>query len=115
MEKRIVIYNLSLFFILMLCCTGALAETCVWEPASGDVTGYRLYYSKENGNFSTNVDVGNVTRYSLDALPLKEGITYYFAVTAYNAISETAFSQSAVWTPPDTTPPIPPTGLRGKD
>ncbi len=48
-----------------------------------DLAGYRIHYGTSSGNYSQNINVGNVSTYTLDNLP--EGFSYYFATTAYDA------------------------------
>lgn len=50
--------------------------------ALSDLAGYKVYYGTASGSYSSSVNVGNVTSYSLS---LPDGLTYYFAVTAYNS------------------------------
>ncbi len=47
-----------------------------------DLKGYKVYYGTESNNYSENIDVGNVTNYTVSNL--SDGTTYYFAVTAYD-------------------------------
>ncbi|MCU0835793.1 MAG: hypothetical protein MUC77_15380 [Chromatiaceae bacterium] len=61
----------------------AQAVTLAWNPsASPNVGGYLLYYGLGRGQYTTVVDVGNQTRYTV--LDLEDGVIYYFAVTAYD-------------------------------
>lgn len=46
-----------------------------------EVAGYKIHYGSSSGNYSTVIDVGNVTSYTVDALTAG---TYYFSVTAYD-------------------------------
>jgi hypothetical protein len=67
--------------------TPALAASTVtlsWDKSpSRAVKGYRLHYGTASGSYSTTVDVGNVTTYTISNLVAKK--RYYFVVTAYNA------------------------------
>lgn len=55
-----------------------------------DLAGYRVYYGLVPGNYSTNIDVGNVLA-KVVVLPFDT--LYYFAVTAYDTGgNESAFS-----------------------
>jgi Fibronectin type III domain len=61
--------------------------TLTWNASvSTDVIGYRVRYSTHSGQYSEVLDVGNHT--SADIPNLVDGTTYYFIVTAYNAIGE---------------------------
>lgn len=70
-----------------------------WDPPTTntdgtlltDLAGHKIYYGTSAGNYTNTLDVGNRTTYQLGSLT--DGITYYFAVTAYNIYgSESAFS-----------------------
>ncbi len=90
------------------------APSLQWEASTGEVDGYRIYYGTSHGNFFMNKDVGNRTLYSLSALSLQRGTTYYFVVAAYNGAGESDPSNEVSWTvPADSTPPAPPQGLTG--
>jgi len=47
-----------------------------------DLAGYKIYYGLNSGNYTSNINAGNVTTYQVNSLT--EGATYYFAVTAYD-------------------------------
>jgi Domain of unknown function (DUF4082)/Bacterial Ig domain/Bacterial Ig-like domain (group 2)/Fibronectin type III domain len=76
--------------------------TLAWNASpSSDVTGYRVYYGASSGNYSNSVVVGNVTTNTVPGLA--SGATYFFAVTAYNAIGlESLFSNEIGYTVPST-------------
>lgn len=65
--------------------------TLTWDPATDDtgVTGYNVYsglssVSEDGGSYTFgSKDVGDTTTYAVDSL--SNGVTYYFAVTAYDA------------------------------
>ena len=65
--------------------------TLTWDPATDDtgVAGYYVYsglssVSEDGGSYTfDSKDVGDVTTYVFDSL--SNGVTYYFAVTAYDA------------------------------
>jgi len=80
----------------------------VWDPSSGEVSGYRIYYGLAPGSHPNSYDVGNVTEYPLTSLPLEEKQTYYFVTRAYNAAGESGDSNEVSWTVPDMTAPVPP-------
>jgi len=61
-----------------------------WDPPTqnedgtflSDLAGYTIYYGTASGDYSNNINVGNVTTYQVNNLA--DGYTYYFVVTAYN-------------------------------
>lgn len=73
---------LFLFLLFSVFSVRANRVTLAWDP-SDDATGYRLYWGTASRNYTQNVDVGNVTSYTVPLLV--NTITYYFAVTAYDA------------------------------
>lgn len=57
--------------------------TLAWDPnTEPEIAGYKLYFGKTSRNYLESVDIGNATRYTL--MNLTDGVTYYFAVTAYD-------------------------------
>lgn len=87
------------------------AATLVWDSSSGTVDGYKVYYGTSASNPSSSVNVGNVTQYSIDALPLSENVQYFLSVSAFNTAGESAPCAPVAYSPADTTPPTPPVGL----
>jgi len=64
-----------------------------------DLAGYRVYYGTSSGNYSQNIDAGNVTTYTV--ANLTDGLTYYFATTAYDAGgNESGYSNEVIKTVP---------------
>lgn len=54
-----------------------------WSPvADPDVAGYKIYYGTTSGQYSGNVDTGNVTSFTLGSLA--DCSRYYIAVKAYD-------------------------------
>src|SRR5262249_9224941 len=97
----------QLFAILILITLlGALSSpgqsvqnvTLAWNPSPDSVAGYKLYYGTASHNYTNVIDVGNVT---VDMVPnLLAGVTYYFAVTAYDSSAmESGFSNEISFTP----------------
>ena len=72
-----------------------------WTPPSSNggsaVTGYKLYRSTASGAETLLVTLGNVTSYSDGGLA--NGTTYYYKVTAVNALGESALSGEQLATP----------------
>ena len=56
-----------------------------------DLAAYKIYFGTSSGNYTQNIDVGNVTSYTVTNL--STGTAYYFATTAYDASNnESSFS-----------------------
>jgi PKD repeat protein len=90
------------FLLMLLFTLRAVAgqATLAWDPSTDPkVTGYMLYYGQASGSYTTAVDVGNVTTYTV--FNLTEGRTYYYAVKARDAAGiESAFSNQVSGTIP---------------
>ncbi len=55
----------------------------VWSASlSNDTAGYRIYKGISAGNYSSSIDVGNITRYTDRNVNI--GSTYYYVVTSYD-------------------------------
>ncbi len=74
-----------------------------WDPDNvSDLAGYKIYYGTASGNYQGNIDVGNVTTYTLNGLTI--GTTYYVAATAYTVSGlESSFSNEVMYTVPPCT------------
>ena len=72
-----------------------------------DLAGYKVYYGLASGNYTGTIDAGNVTTCRIDNLV--EGLTYYFAVTAYDTSgNESTYSEEQSFTLPPPPPPSAP-------
>jgi len=62
----------------------SISITLNWSPnPESDLAGYKVYYDTDSGfPYANNVDVGNVTNYTLN--DLTPGTRYYVAITAYD-------------------------------
>jgi hypothetical protein len=70
--------------------------TLAWDlDGEASVTGYYLYYGLESGNYSTKIDVGYESQYTL--IDLDDLKSYYFAATAYNEFDESDFSEELIY------------------
>ena len=68
---------IMLFFHLATAQAGQV--TLAWDAnTESTLGGYRLYYGQASGNYTSNIDVGNKTTYTLAGL--QDGATYYFAL-----------------------------------
>jgi hypothetical protein len=64
----------------------AATVTATWDRnTESTVTGYRLSYGTQSGNYGTTIDVGNVASYQLT---LSAGARYYFVVQAYDSYGQ---------------------------
>ena len=90
------LFSLSLFNAYNLY---AANVTLSWIPPSTradgtpltDLAAYKIYFGTSSGNYTQNIDVGNVTIYTVTNL--STGTAYYFATTAYDASNnESSFS-----------------------
>ncbi|MBM4201860.1 MAG: hypothetical protein FJ189_11315, partial [Gammaproteobacteria bacterium] len=76
----------------------------VWDPVA-NAEGYRIHYGTSSGHYSMRVDVGNVSACRLPGF--REGVTYFFAATAYNRSGvESGFSNEVTTEIPDPTLPV---------
>src|ERR1051325_10824346 len=83
--------------------------TLSWAPSSDpNVVGYKIYYGAVSGTYTNVIDTGSSTTVTINGLV--NGVTYYFAATAYNILGlESDFSNETSYTVP--IPPVnqPPT------
>lgn len=93
-NRSIFIFAFAIFgSIFSLIATPALE----WDPNVDDVAGYKVYSGEKSREYDHVVDVGTQT--SLALTNLDPGITYYFAVTAYDAnFLESDFSDEISYT-----------------
>lgn len=77
--------------------TAAESVTLAWSAnPEPDIAGYRVYYGTVTAPYANSVDVGPTTATITN---LENGVTYTFAVTAYNTVgAESAYSQPIAYT-----------------
>ena len=94
--------HLFLFVLLMLAAMQAAAGSLAlaWDPVNDPrVAGYKIHYGTASGNYTAQMDTGNVTTSTVPNLV--DGATYYFAVTAYDgSLVQSGFSNEVAGTVP---------------
>jgi hypothetical protein len=93
--------GIGLFWMLILILWGVTIGGCknatvevTWSvnPLQDHVAGYLVYYGTASGKYIHVEDVGQNTQVNISNL--QEGVTYYFAVTAYDTSwNESVFSE----------------------
>ena len=86
--------------LLILICVTSQADSVsiTWSPPvpSNSVAGYKIYWGHASRGYTERVDVGDALTWAVTNL--SPSLTYYFAITAYNASSnESDFSAELVW------------------
>jgi len=98
--------SFTLLVTLVLVAVRAFAgqATLAWDPSTDPaVTGYSVHYGLASRSYTTKLDVGNRTTYTVPNL--QEGKTYYYAVSARDAAgNQSAFSNEANSTVPYAVP-----------
>ena len=80
---RFAFYAMLFALCSMPSTASAGSVTVAWDAnQESDLKGYILYYGSASGNYTSNIDIGNQTQYTIT--DLQDGVNYYFAVTAYN-------------------------------
>lgn len=79
--------------------------TLAWNPSAGSgIAGYRLYQGVASQTYTNVIEVGNVTNATVSGL--SAGVTYFFAVTAYDINGlESPFSSEISYTAANSAPP----------
>lgn len=69
-------------------------------PTGTAASGYKIYLGLVPGNWTTTIDVGNVTTYTHSA-GVVEGNNYYFVITGYDALGQESVASGIqeVWVP----------------
>jgi len=78
--------------------------TLAWDAnTEPELTGYRIYYGISSRLYASHIDIGKVTTYTVTNLPSG---TWYFAVTAYSADTESSLSNEVYTTIDSTLTPV---------
>ena len=92
----------GLLALILVSVTSALAGslTLAWDPVTDSrVAGYKIHYGTSSRNYTSHIDVGNVTTRTVPNLT--DGVRYYLAVTAYDGSRiESGFSNEVAGTVP---------------
>lgn len=89
---RIAWWTLTLVLLAALPASAGTVSVA-WDPvADADVAGYRVYYGTSAGNYTQNVDVGNVTSTTLSGLT--DCQVWYVGVKAYDTAGNLSTSYS---------------------
>lgn len=96
-------YLSPLFLVASLWCAApawAQSVTLEWDAnTETDLAGYKVYFGTASRTYGTPITLGKVTTYTVTGLT--PGVTYYFAVTAYNTAGlESGFSNEVSATIP---------------
>jgi hypothetical protein len=83
--------------------------TLNWNASTGiNVVGYNIYCGGASRDYTNMINAGNVTNFTISSLTA--GVTYYFAVTAYDGFGqESAYSSEISYLVP---PPAPALQIR---
>jgi hypothetical protein len=79
--------HLALIILLLFCAlpAGAASVSLGWNPSPGlAVVGYRVHYGLKPGKYTKVVQVKGRLTTKVTIKGLKQGSTYFFAITAYN-------------------------------
>jgi len=77
----------------------AATVSLAWDAnPEADITGYNVYVSTQQGNFTNPIPVGNRTSWTFTGL--QNGVQYFFAVQAQSLQGLSALSQVGYVTPP---------------
>jgi len=87
--KRLTLITTFMVVLLVAAISFAYDVTLSWDPPTTnidgtpitDLAGYKVYYGNSSGTYTSSIDVGNTTTYTITGL---QPGTYYFAVTAYD-------------------------------
>ncbi len=93
--------GIGFFILLWLSALAQAAQvTLAWDAnTETDLAGYKLYYGTASGSYPNSATLDKVTTHTLSGLT--EGVTYYFALTAFDTENfESGYSNEISYTPP---------------
>ena len=110
-KTHALVCSLSLLLFAAISAHAADA-TFSWTANTDPVSGYKIHYGTSSRDYNSVIDVGLPTVVNGGIVAsvegLQEGITYYFAATAYNATDESDYSDEVVYAVPGAATPTPP-------
>lgn len=71
------------------------------DPAT-DIRSYKIYYGTESGKYTTNIDVGNVTTFTVTNLAKRK---YFFVVTTVDTDGDESVYSNEIWHKVKISPP----------
>ena len=95
----------------LLLAGNAMSASLAWDPSTGPLDGYKIYWGTSSRDYVTSVSVGNVTTYPIAELNFTINTTYYCCVTAYNTEGESDFSNEVMYRQGELEMPEVPEGL----
>ena len=103
-RKSNLISLLLTFFTLAMASGPLSAVQLVWDPPpDSGIVGFMVYVGTSSRVYTTNVNVGMTTSYTLPAFP--EGTTVFLSATSYDAAgSQSAYSEEVSYTVPSLAP-----------
>jgi len=99
-SKAVALVVFSLVLIVLPVAAHGAEVTLAWDAnTENDIKGYKIYYGTASRNYSGSIKVGDITQTTISNF--QEGLTYYFAATAYDFDdNESAFSEEVIYTIP---------------
>lgn len=108
-----IIWLSGIMILLQFPALAVQSVTLAWDGSPDpSVVGYHVYYGTDSHDYTDMIAVGNATSATLSGL--HEGVTYYFAVTAYDTLGlESVPSNEVSYTVPRIQLDIEPSPLQG--
>ena len=91
-----VLFLLALVSVFFLSVTAYSAQVPIaWNPSTDpSIIGYKVYYGNQSGDYSSVIDVGASSSYTVTGL--SASLAYYFAITAYTENAQSGFSPELI-------------------
>jgi len=97
---NIKLISLICFITTFLFAKSSFGVEVSWDASiSPNVSGYKIFYGINSKEYTTVLDVGNVTNYIINDTNFISKTPYYFSVKTYDSIGdESDFSDEYTWT-----------------